>query len=29
MIWCVIIMVVLVQIVQWIGSWAARAVDKR
>lgn len=29
MIWCVIIMFVLVQLTQWLGSWAARAVDKR
>lgn len=29
MVWCVIIMVVLVQVVQWAGSWAARVVDKR
>ncbi len=29
MIWCVIVMFVLVQLTQWLGSWAARAVDKR
>ncbi|MCR9138523.1 MAG: ABC transporter permease [Alphaproteobacteria bacterium] len=29
MIWCVIVMFALVQAVQWLGSWAARAVDKR
>lgn len=29
MIWCVIVMFVLVQLVQWLGTWAARAVDKR
>ena len=29
MVWCVIVMFVLVQAVQWIGTWAARAVDKR
>lgn len=29
MIWCVIIMYLLVQVVQWLGTWAARAVDKR
>ena len=29
MIWCVIVMFVLVQVVQWLGTWAARAVDKR
>lgn len=29
MIWCVIVMFILVQAVQWLGSWAARAVDKR
>lgn len=29
MIWCVIIMFVLVQLTQWIGSWAAKAVDHR
>jgi D-methionine transport system permease protein len=29
MVWCVIIMFVLVQLTQWIGSWAAKAVDHR
>lgn len=29
MAWCVIVMFLLVQAVQWIGTWAARAVDKR
>jgi len=29
MVWCVIVMFLLVQIVQWLGTWAARAVDKR
>ena len=29
MVWCVIVMFALVQIVQWVGTWAAHAVDKR
>ncbi|KHA51330.1 Binding-protein-dependent transport systems inner membrane component [Sulfitobacter geojensis] len=29
MIWCVIVMFILVQLTQWLGTWAARAVDKR
>lgn len=29
MVWCVIIMFVLVQVTQWIGSWATKAVDHR
>lgn len=29
MAWCVIVMFLLVQAVQWLGTWAARVVDKR
>jgi D-methionine transport system permease protein len=29
MVWCVIVMYLLVQLVQWAGSWAARALDRR
>jgi len=29
MVWCVVFMFVLVQIVQWLGAWATRRVDKR
>lgn len=29
MVWCVIIMFVLITLVQWIGNWAARRVDRR
>lgn len=29
MVWCVILMFILVQIVQWLGAWATRRVDKR
>ncbi len=29
MVWCVILMYLLVQIARWVGSWAARRVDKR
>mgnify|MGYP003349676647 CR=1 FL=1 len=29
MVWCVVIMYVLVQAIQWLGSWLVRRVDRR
>jgi ABC-type methionine transport system permease subunit len=29
MVWCVIIMFLLVQVVQWFGTWLGRRLDRR
>ena len=29
MVWCVVIMYILVQAIQWLGSWLVRRVDRR